>query len=94
MSEARETDESVAPPGKPRGARRWPWAVVVLLVVAYVGCYMWRRAQPYNIHGLWADNGTWQVIVFRDTADPWPPFESPGLFLRPCIAVEEWWMNR
>ena len=86
-----------APPTKPRGPRRWPWVVVLLLLltVGYVGGYVnaRRTGRIYEFEftvGLCRPDTRRLTVGFGDLFERVPSMD----FYRPCIAVEEWWLNR
>ena len=87
-----------APPMKPRGPRRWPWVVVVAFV-AYVCCYVGLRSAG-RLQLFQDDLGR---LCVTDLDAPITEVESGGVegqgtwpvtWYAPCIAIEEWWLNR
>ena len=99
MSGPRETDESVAPPRRPRQGRRWRRKVGVslaLVACAYLGGYValretrnfeMLRPPDCNFFELW-------LIGAGPGGQPRPGNVRWAHVYRPCIAVELWWLNR
>ena len=97
MSEPRGTVASVPPPRRPARARRRTGLVSLALVFAvYVGGYVDARTQPRRmVVNPWLSMGG-QVSYHVIDPDPRAAsvFTWRTTFFRPCIAVEEWWLNR